>query len=171
MIGVSFGEGFADRFRHCPGTGIQLPRVSTIAANRSEMAADSQSTAGATKSHTPRPKVQRINGHLVAAVGKTDAIPAFFEWYEKGRSEDDRPELGESFEALTLTPEGLFQYYERLEPIGIVEDFWAIGQGSDIALGAMAAGASPKRAVEIACELNIYTGPPVVVERLQEQEA
>ncbi len=145
--------------------------MSTIAANRSEMAADSQSTTGATRSRTPRSKVQRINGHLVAAVGKTDVIPAFFEWYEKGRPKDDKPEVGESFEALALTPEGLFQYYERLEPIGIVEDFWAIGQGSEIALGAMAAGASPERAVEIACELNIYTGPPVVVERLQEEEA
>ncbi len=145
--------------------------MSTIAANRSEMAADSQSTAGATKSYTPRSKVQRLNGHLVAAVGKTDAIPAFLEWYEKGRPEDSKPELGESFEALALTPEGLFQYYERLEPVEVVEDFWAIGRGSDIALGAMAAGASPERAVEIACELNIYTGPPVVVERLQEQEA
>ena len=145
--------------------------MSTIAANRNEMAADSQSTAGATRSRTPRPKVQRINGHLVAAVGKTDVIPAFFDWYRKGCPEDDKPELGESFEALTLTSQGLFQYYDRLEPIGIVEDFWAIGQGSDVALGAMAAGASPERAVEIACELNIYTGPPVLVERLQEENA
>lgn len=32
----------------------------------------------------------------------------------------------------------------------------------------MAAGASPERAVEIACELNIYTGLPVLVERLRE---
>ena len=143
--------------------------MSTIATNRSEMAADSQSTASATKSRTPRSKVQRINGHLVAAVGRTDEIPAFLEWYEKGCPEDDEPEVGESFEALALTPEGLFQYYNRLDPVEVVEDFWAIGQGSDIALGAMAAGASPERAVEIACELNIYTGPPVVVERLQEE--
>ncbi len=143
--------------------------MSTIAANRKEMAADSQSTAGPTKSRTPRPKVQRINSDLVAAVGITDIIPRFFEWYKKGRPEDDKPDLGESFEALVLTPGGLFQYYNRLEPIGIVEAFYAIGQGSEIALGAMAAGASPDRAVEIACELNIYTGPPVLVERLQEE--
>ena len=140
--------------------------MSTIAANHTEMAADSQSTAGSTKSQTPRPKVQRINGHLLAAVGRTDTIPAFFEWYEKGCPKDEKPELGESFEALVLRPEGLFQYYERLEAVEVVEEFWAIGQGSEIALGAMGAGATPQRAVEIACEFNIYTGLPVVVEWL-----
>lgn len=82
--------------------------MSTIAANRSEMAADSQSTAESTKSRTPRPKVQRINGDLVAAVGSTEVIPRFFKWYEKGRPEDYKPDLGDSFEALTLTPRGLF---------------------------------------------------------------
>ncbi len=82
------------------------------------MAGDSQSTAGSTKSQTPRPKVQRINGDLVAAVGSTDIIPRFFEWYKKGRPEDDKPDLGDSFEALVLTPEGLFQYYNRLDRSG-----------------------------------------------------
>lgn len=152
------------------GLGYTIRAMSTIAANRTHMAADSQSTAGQTKSRTPRRKVQRINGHLVAAVGRTDAIPAFFEWYQKGRPKDDKPELGEAFEALALTPEGLFQYYERLEPVEVVEESWAIGRGSEVALGAMAAGASPERAVQIACELNVYTGPPVVVERLREED-
>ncbi len=142
--------------------------MSTIAANRKEMAGDSQSTVGSTKSHTPRPKVQRINGDLVAAVGSTDIIPRFFEWYKKGRPKDDKPDLGDTFEAVVLTPQRLFQYYNRLEPIRIIEDFYAIGQGSEIALEAMAAGASPERAVEIACELNIYTGLPVLVEHLRE---
>jgi ATP-dependent protease HslVU (ClpYQ) peptidase subunit len=134
------------------------------------MAADSQSTAGPTKSQTPRPKVQRIHGHLLAAVGRTDAIPSFFEWYQKGCPKDQKPELGESFEAMVLTPEGLYQYYERLEAVEVVEEFWAIGQGSEIALGAMGAGATPERAVEIACEFNIYTGLPVVVERLHQED-
>ncbi len=101
-----------------PSHGDTLARVSTIAANRNEMAADSQSTAGSTKSRTPRPKFQRINGDLVAAVGSTDIIPRFFEWYKKGRPEDDKPDLGDSFEALVLTPEGLFQYYKSLDRSG-----------------------------------------------------
>jgi ATP-dependent protease HslVU (ClpYQ) peptidase subunit len=42
----------------------------------------------------------------------------------------------------------------------------AIGSGSDLALGAMGAGADPKRAVEVACEWAVSCGGPVQVEPL-----
>jgi ATP-dependent protease HslVU (ClpYQ) peptidase subunit len=41
--------------------------------------------------------------------------------------------------------------------------FWAIGSGSWLALGAMEAGASSKRAVEIACKHHNGCSPPVQV--------
>lgn len=40
-------------------------------------------------------------------------------------------------------------------------DFEAIGCGDAWALGALAHGASPKRAVEIACQYNAFCRPPV----------
>lgn len=39
--------------------------------------------------------------------------------------------------------------------------FASIGSGRDVALGAMAAGASAERAVEISCEHTTYSCPPV----------
>lgn len=39
-----------------------------------------------------------------------------------------------------------------------VEDFAAIGSGSDFAITAMHLGKNPKQAVEIAAELDVYTG-------------
>lgn len=42
-------------------------------------------------------------------------------------------------------------------------DWWAIGSARELALGAMAVGASPRRAVEVACELSSACAPPVRV--------
>jgi hypothetical protein len=43
----------------------------------------------------------------------------------------------------------------------VVADYLALGSGKNAALGAMEAGASAKRAVEIACMIDPYSGLPV----------
>jgi hypothetical protein len=48
-------------------------------------------------------------------------------------------------------------------PAGSMGGYCAIGSGSDVALGAMDAGADAKRAVEIACRRNINCRLPVHV--------
>ena len=50
---------------------------------------------------------------------------------------------------------------DMLEPLPRPEPFWAIGSGAKIALGAMAYGASPVEAVQIACRFDLYTGGDV----------
>ncbi len=144
--------------------------MTTIAANRSEMAADSQATrdSGLIVSYSDR-KVRRIGGDIVACQGAEDQIAVFEEWYEDGRDPKQAPaeDLQENFAALVLTAGGrLFKWFRLCVPVEVHEPFIAIGAGDEIAMGAMAAGATPERAVEIACRLNMYTGPPVVVERL-----
>lgn len=46
-------------------------------------------------------------------------------------------------------------------PIVIQEPIWAYGDGGELALGAMAAGANAKQAVEIACKYSITCGFPI----------
>lgn len=48
----------------------------------------------------------------------------------------------------------------------VVAPFAAIGAGRDIALGAMAAGASAEEAVRIACRFNTQTREPVFTETI-----
>ena len=48
------------------------------------------------------------------------------------------------------------------EPFPVSGPFHAIGSGSEIAIGAMAVGASALQAVHAAIALDIYSGPPVI---------
>ena len=65
-----------------------------------------------------------------------------------------------------VTRKGLFEVDKwcRIEPV--YEAHYAIGSGTKLALGAMDAGRSAKRAVEIACGRDPYTAGPVVTMRL-----
>ncbi len=144
--------------------------MTTIAANREEMAADSQGTreSGLIVSRNDR-KVRRLAGDIVSCAGNEDQCLEFEAWYEAGRDMAGKPDLEKDFGALVLTADGkLFKFYERGTPVEVFDDFIALGSGDEIAMGAMAVGATPEEAVEAACRLNMYTGSPVVVERLKE---
>jgi len=52
---------------------------------------------------------------------------------------------------------GLIQF-----PLPLIDGFASMGTGDDIALGAMAYGASAEEAVSIACQLDAFTGGHVV---------
>jgi ATP-dependent protease HslVU (ClpYQ) peptidase subunit len=140
--------------------------VTTIAANRDEIAADSQGTreSGLIVSYSDR-KVRELGParDIVACQGDEDSISLFEEWYANGARPDAVPDLEENFAALVLSQAGrLFKVYRLCVPVEVREDFIALGSGDEVATGAMAAGASPREAVEIACKYNIWTGGPVV---------
>lgn len=140
--------------------------MTIIAVNRKEMAADSLRIAGETKSRAVPDKVHRVGDLIFAATGPSVMCNRFAAWVKAGMPENDKPDLGDNFGALMLTPDGFVECYEECEPLEVAEEFTAMGAGADAALAAMTMGASPARAVEIVCGLNIYTGLPVVVERL-----
>ena len=146
--------------------------MTTIAANREMMAADSLTTIDDTRFQISKRKLHRLHQglgnpeHLVAASGQTRHIQRFIEWYSRFRPVDERPDLDEDFAALALTPEGLYYYDGGAYPFKVEGKYWAIGSGAEFALGAMAAGANPEQAVHAALRFDVGTGPPVVVERL-----
>lgn len=124
-------------------------------------------TAVDTKVGTVR-KVLRFGQpvQIVAHAGSRADQRPFLNWLIAGEPEDDKPELSEGFGALVLRKSGIFAYNAFLESMPVDSDCAAMGSGYEIALGAMHAGATPREAVKIACDLNVYTGPPVVVESL-----
>lgn len=138
--------------------------MTTVACNRKVMAADSRRTRGSFAYLSP-PKISRVNGDLVCTTGSAAEGEAFLEWYK------DQPKKIPTFKALNvliLTKEGaIFEVYEDGRLLEVIEPFYALGSGGELAIAAMAAGASPRRAVEIACKYDKNSGLPVQVERIK----
>lgn len=132
--------------------------MTTIVCNRTSMAADKRVTGGPMFKTT---KIFRINGSLIGFCGSLEASLQFVEWR---RTPDTKPEFGEnsSFEALELSADGRLTYWaSQLVAMAIEDDFYAIGSGASLALGAMAMGASPKRAISVAALYDSGTGSDV----------
>lgn len=143
--------------------------MTTIAANLESMAADSlTATEDGLIVDERTEKITRINGCIIGCEGDDDYISLFLDWFRKGQDLEDRPELehGE-FAAIVLRPHGLLvKYFAGCFPVAHNADWLTLGAGCDIAAGAMACGATPRQAVEVACKLNVWTGGEVVEERL-----
>lgn len=143
------------------------------------IAADSQSTMSSSGGGDRkficeklyRKKVKRgrkIEEVIVATAGETSPGLVFLDWYGSGKEPPTSLVVGGAdFTCLVLTSMGLYEFdaYCRGELI-IEPNFYAIGSGAKAALGALHAGASARRAVEIACQIDPSTGPPVVTMRL-----
>ena len=140
--------------------------MTTIAANKRSMAADQKVTDG--DRNFRNHKLRRIGEAIVGCGGDGPSIAKFFRWVEQGK-QDDPPKLGkdDELEALVLTASGLFVYGRDCVPEEILDEFYAIGTGAMAALSAMHMGATPRRAVEIACLVDNNTGGPVDVMALK----
>jgi hypothetical protein len=110
----------------------------------------------------PGSKLFSHNGCLYGSTGSAEDKVAFQRWLEQG---GDPPDL-DDVNFLIVAPDGLTMMTERLIPIPIDMPKWALGCGGPLALGAMYAGASAVRAVEIACQLDVHCGFGVETLRL-----
>lgn len=119
-----------------------------------------------------------VGTFAIATAGESVPGLLFVDKFRRIWSEDSLEKLreefaGADFEALVLhDPPGAhlsgepevywFDKWLRCTPVEDLECF-AIGSGAKVALGAMKAGASAQRAVEIATTIDPYTQYPVVV--------
>ncbi len=135
--------------------------MTTIAASRTEMAADSKCTNG-NQSFKTR-KLYRIGDAIVGAAGNDGGINKFLEWIRAGDPDLETPKFAkdDELEALVLTPAGLFSYGTSCAPDEVLDEFYAIGSGGNAALAAMHLGCSPSAAVEVACKVDNGSGLPV----------
>lgn len=131
--------------------------MTVIACNETMMAADHllQSSSGIIYQ---RDKIVRIGSSLWGASGALGDTDRFLAWVRSGM-EGDPPTTTtrdgiEGGGCVELKKNGeIWEHYLcgarcRIMPYS----YWAIGSGSDFALGALAAGADPVQAVEIACQ-------------------
>lgn len=109
-------------------------------------------------------KIRRINRDLVGGSGDLSAVTAMMNWYENGAKLDELPDCQKDKDRWTpllviKSPlKEIMRYEQDGVPFRIEEPFFAIGSGRDLAIGAMAMGASAQKAVEIASQYDTGCG-------------
>jgi len=135
--------------------------MTTIAYRDGFMAADSLITGGTIRVGATT-KIGRLpQGGLYGCSGWIALLEVVVPWLEKGAPLADRPKLPDDadFHMLVAWPSGIVTDVDkRLQRIDLDGEFFASGSGYEIALGAMAMGATARQAVEIASRFDIYTG-------------
>ena len=107
------------------------------------------------------------DGRLAGASGPMGECALFRDWFLAGASEDFPDRIkNDNFEGMIFSPDGDITWYgNERAPVHVVGEYHAIGSGFRIALGAMAAGASAERAMEIVGCIDDGTRAPFTVLR------
>jgi ATP-dependent protease HslVU (ClpYQ) peptidase subunit len=135
--------------------------MTTIATDGRTMAGDGRITAHSEVLTDTAVKVHRLpDGRVVGVAGCSYSCIEFVRYMsEPGAS---RPQVDDEFTALVMHPDGRVEMMNaRMVPLQIDTPI-AIGSGADYATGAMLAGASPVRAVEIAVMKDSGSGGVVI---------
>jgi ATP-dependent protease HslVU (ClpYQ) peptidase subunit len=135
--------------------------MTTIATDGKSMAGDGMISCDGTVFDRNFVKVHRLrDGRIAGVCGSAYDIEPFCMWLEEG---GDKPKLSDGFEALVLDLQGGCRSYNSDCQSLREPTITASGGGKDFALAAMDAGASPERAVEIACDRALGTGGKITV--------
>lgn len=134
--------------------------MTTIAYRDGVMAADRSAHLGDDWIKPDRvTKIVRLSdGSLFAAAGETGVWGGLLEWFLAAEADrGERPKIPDC-DVFLLKPDGVLWFYTGAGRREVDAPFAAIGSGSPVALGAMWAGCTAKRAVEIAAKVDPWTG-------------
>lgn len=149
-----------------------------VLATDSQVVSRSYICAGAYKK--PNRREVEINGekrvYLFAGSGETAYCDKFARWVNSDEFVkwlEDRSTPGPQIDpagsdevccGLLFHPDGVCTRFEgNYPPFDVKHDFYAIGTGDHIAMGALQMGATPQQAVEAAILYDTYTNGPVQV--------
>jgi hypothetical protein len=144
--------------------------MTTVAYRDGVMAADSGSWFSNVVYRSALKVARGPDGSLHGVTGNAGDAGQYIRWVLDGMPGDppqpeaiNREEGRSAFLALVVPPHGdvarVWTAYGWEDHHGV--PFIAIGAGAEMAIGAMAAGASAERAVEIAAEYSTYAALPV----------
>lgn len=138
--------------------------MTTIAWDGKRLAADSQITTSSGVRDGYRTKILRRGAVIAGAAGPVGSIKAFTDWVQGGLV-GDIPAMHPDTEALLIAPGHVLSLEDggRLVPMNV--NVTAIGSGAKMAIGAMEAGASARKAIEIAARRDVWTGGAITVLR------
>lgn len=146
--------------------------MTTIAANHEVMASDSKITMETktdSRNYTASKLVVKM-GDIIGTAGTVDLCDKFVAWYGTKKKKPVFPKEAD-FEGLVLTKDGTLVHFDETLSRNVLRDpFFAIGSGGHAALAALHLRCDPVRAVEIACLVDPFSGPPVQVIRMSESD-
>ena len=142
--------------------------MTVIAVRNGCMASDTQATWDEALKTEKEKKIFSARGALIGVAGDTTSASVFVRWFRSGRP-DKRPKIpNDKFDALVLFPDGTMAIFDnRLIQIEVTSEFFAIGSGREVALGAMEVGATAAQAAAAAVKWSSGCGGRVVTRRLK----
>lgn len=138
--------------------------MSTIASDGKTIAADGKAVTGHEVTCLKREKMRSGPGCIYALTGDSAFFVPMIDWYEAGANPKELPcGTGVDWAFLVVRMRGVERYTSG-HAYPVVWGFpVAEGSGAQLAMGAILAGCTPKRAVEIAALRDIYTGGEIAV--------
>lgn len=132
--------------------------MTTVICTKQGMAADKRISGSPVFKST---KIHQIRGSLIGIAGNVEQALRFIEWR---RTPEQKPQFEASvgFEALELTADRRLVWWgAEMVGIEIEDDYYAIGSGAQLALGALAMGATLRQAIKIAAKWDVATGTDI----------
>lgn len=129
--------------------------MTTIACDGKTMASDSRQI-GSYIDPVTAVKIREFNNCLIGNAGDPAILGTFIHWLREGCDKSKKPDIQEN-EFLMLKDGEIYHYSKELNPIPVGNPA-AIGSGAKFAMTAMLCGKTPTEAVEIACQLDPYSG-------------
>lgn len=134
--------------------------MTTIAYKAGVLAADSLCTSNGFREGDAL-KIRKIGRLLVAGCGASARCERFFDWVAAGMNGESPWTGHDSGNSLIVLPDDTLVMFGENGPWPLQADFYALGSGELIALGAMAAGASAAEAVAHAIRFDTRSGGPI----------
>ncbi|MGV1754861.1 hypothetical protein [Agrobacterium sp. CG674] len=146
--------------------------MSTVVYSNGVMAADTRAYSGNGHPIGNKMKIRRLtDGSLVGVTTNVVGFSEAFMAYMETKDDNDLPGCEFAFDALHVKPDGrVFLYCDSLSPAGpLIGEHFTIGSGRKYALGALTSGLDSVRAVEVAAQLDQFSGLPVAALPLHER--
>jgi len=146
--------------------------VSVIAWDGQYLAVDRRCNTGDTTSTVIKSERLEDTGEVMAFVGLIAEGLALMDWYKRGADPDKYPELQNDAEnnavLVVASKDGVREYgFGAPFPVVQIDPYLAWGSGKDVALGALAMGATAEQAVNIASRLVTTCGNGVDVYKVR----
>lgn len=149
--------------------------MTTIAATKTEMAADTRVSDEWSGLAYPAAKIFRVGTSLFGTAGHGTMCLVMIEWLKtvaRNRSalyKQWNDYEREQISILEINPGGIFLWDGWGVPERVLADRWAVGSGAKAALVALDHGKSPLEAVEVAANYDIFTHGEFQVEYLKQR--
>lgn len=139
--------------------------MTTIAYRDGVLAADTLVNANGNRDDFA-PKIERIGNLLVGTSGSYPTGLKFRAWVARGFAGDCPYDDTADGNGIIVWAHGVIGWCSA-GPWPVLQPFYALGSGTEFAMGAMEMGATAEQAVAVASKFNMETGGEITVLRRQ----